>query len=55
MCIRDSVESGAGAVPHLLVPTPSGMPFTQALARELATEPWLAFACGRYELSLIHI
>ena len=43
------VESGAGAVPHLLVPTPSGMPFTQALARELATEPWLAFACGRYE------
>jgi tRNA (guanine37-N1)-methyltransferase len=25
------------------------MPFTQALARELATEPWLAFACGRYE------
>ena len=43
------VESGAGAVPRLLVPTPSGMPFTQALARELATEPWLAFACGRYE------
>jgi tRNA (guanine37-N1)-methyltransferase len=25
------------------------MPFTQALARELAAEPWLAFACGRYE------
>ena len=25
------------------------MPFTQALARELAEEPWLAFACGRYE------
>ena len=43
------VESGAGAVPRLLVPTPSGMPFTQALARELTTEPWLAFACGRYE------
>jgi tRNA (guanine37-N1)-methyltransferase len=37
------------APPRLLVPTPSGMPFTQAMARDLAAEPWLAFACGRYE------
>jgi tRNA (guanine37-N1)-methyltransferase len=37
------------AVPLLLVPSPSGVPFSQALARELATLPWLAFACGRYE------
>lgn len=43
------VSTGGGAVPRLLVPTPSGMPFTQALARNLAAEPWLAFACGRYE------
>ncbi len=43
------VATGGGAVPRLLVPTPSGMPFTQALARNLAAEPWLAFACGRYE------
>ena len=35
--------------PVLVVPSPSGRPFTQALAAELATEPWLAFACGRYE------
>jgi tRNA (guanine37-N1)-methyltransferase len=35
--------------PRLVVPTPSGRPFTQALALELAAEPWLAFACGRYE------
>ncbi|MBK6887179.1 MAG: tRNA (guanosine(37)-N1)-methyltransferase TrmD [Tetrasphaera sp.] len=35
--------------PHLLVPGPGGVPFTQALARRLAGEPWLAFACGRYE------
>ncbi len=41
--------SGEGVAPHLLVPTPSGMPFTQAMARDLAREPWLAFACGRYE------
>jgi tRNA (guanine37-N1)-methyltransferase len=37
------------AVPTLLVPSPSGVPFSQAMARELAAEPWLAFACGRYE------
>ncbi|MFD1052853.1 tRNA (guanosine(37)-N1)-methyltransferase TrmD [Terrabacter terrigena] len=35
--------------PRLVVPGPGGQPFTQALARELAREPWLAFACGRYE------
>jgi tRNA (guanine37-N1)-methyltransferase len=39
----------AGAVPRLLVPSPSGRRFDQALARELAAQPWLAFACGRYE------
>jgi len=38
-----------GEVPHLLVPGPGGVPFTQAMAHELAAEPWLAFACGRYE------
>jgi tRNA (guanine37-N1)-methyltransferase len=44
------VASGADGVrPRLVVPGPGGMPFTQALARELAEEPWLAFACGRYE------
>ena len=36
-------------MPHLVVPGPGGVPFTQALAKELATQPWLAFACGRYE------
>lgn len=38
-----------GEVPHLLVPGPGGVPFTQTMAGELATQPWLAFACGRYE------
>jgi len=33
----------------LVVPTPAGRPFTQALARELASRPRLVFACGRYE------
>lgn len=29
--------------------TPSGQPFTQAVARDLATRERLVFACGRYE------
>ncbi|MGZ5404734.1 MAG: tRNA (guanosine(37)-N1)-methyltransferase TrmD [Nocardioides sp.] len=33
----------------LVVPTPSGEPFDQALARDLATRDHLVFACGRYE------
>ncbi|WP_347343581.1 tRNA (guanosine(37)-N1)-methyltransferase TrmD [Jatrophihabitans telluris] len=35
--------------PRLIVPTPTGRPFTQAVAAELAATPWLLFACGRYE------
>jgi len=38
-----------GTLPRLIVPTPAGRPFTQEMAREYATLPWLAFACGRYE------
>lgn len=37
------------ARPILVVPSPSGYLFTQAMAAELATAPTLAFACGRYE------
>jgi len=33
----------------LLVPSPAGEQFTQRLARELAEEAHLVFACGRYE------
>jgi tRNA (guanine37-N1)-methyltransferase len=33
----------------LVVPTPSGVPFTQAVAEELAGRQHLVFACGRYE------
>jgi tRNA (guanine37-N1)-methyltransferase len=35
--------------PRLLIPSPAGRALTQPLAHELATEPWLVFACGRYE------
>ena len=45
----DGAGQHAGSRPRLIVPGPGGVPFTQALARELADEQWLAFACGRYE------
>jgi tRNA (guanine37-N1)-methyltransferase len=34
---------------RLVVPTPSGVPFSQEMAAHYATEPRLVFACGRYE------
>jgi len=33
----------------IIVPTPSGEPFTQAIAEQLCGESHLLFACGRYE------
>jgi tRNA (guanine37-N1)-methyltransferase len=39
----------AGRPAHLVVPTPAGIPFTQALAARYAAQPHLVFACGRYE------
>ena len=38
-----------GSAPRLIVPTPSGVPFGQDTAAAYAAEPWLVFACGRYE------
>ncbi len=35
--------------PLILFPSPSGVPFTQRVAAQLATERWLVFGCGRYE------
>jgi len=34
---------------RLVVPTPSGMPFTQEMAVSYTAEQHLVFACGRYE------
>jgi len=35
--------------PVLIVPSPAGEQFTQAVAKELSEEEQLIFACGRYE------
>lgn len=42
-------DEGAAARPVLVIPTPSGERFTQAVAEELAAAAHLIFACGRYE------
>ena len=39
----------SGDGPLLVIPTPAGMPFGQERAAQYAAEPWLIFACGRYE------
>ncbi|MEU6114882.1 tRNA (guanosine(37)-N1)-methyltransferase TrmD [Streptomyces sp. NPDC047117] len=44
------IASGEGEdKPVLVVPTPSGRPFTQQLAVELSEKPWLVFTPARYE------
>ena len=51
-CLDTLVPEPAGeldAGPRLLVFTPSGRRFDQALADELAAEQHLILACGRYE------
>ncbi|RCG31057.1 tRNA (guanosine(37)-N1)-methyltransferase TrmD [Sphaerisporangium album] len=45
----DAIAGAATAPPRLIVPTPSGRPFTQEVALEYAKEPWLLFAPARYE------
>jgi tRNA (guanine37-N1)-methyltransferase len=45
----DAVVAADPRPPRLVVPTPAGRPFTQALARAYAQEQRLVFACGRYE------
>jgi tRNA (guanine37-N1)-methyltransferase len=46
----DPTPTSTGTRPaRLVVPSPSGTPFTQELAAEYAAERHLIFACGRYE------
>jgi tRNA (guanine37-N1)-methyltransferase len=45
----EALDALAGAASRLVVPSPAGEPFTQAVAADLAGTPALIFACGRYE------
>ncbi len=46
--LADGYEAGSRE-PALIVPTPSGRPFTQELAVHLSERPWLIFTPARYE------
>ncbi|MGW9114026.1 tRNA (guanosine(37)-N1)-methyltransferase TrmD [Microbacterium sp. NPDC055683] len=45
----ETLDAVLGDDAVLLVPSPAGERFTQRMARELAEESQLVFACGRYE------
>ncbi|MFH8587581.1 tRNA (guanosine(37)-N1)-methyltransferase TrmD [Streptomyces celluloflavus] len=45
----DEILASGDGTPVLVVPTPSGEPFTQQLAVELSAKPWLVFTPARYE------
>jgi len=45
----EALDATLTAETVVIVPTPAGVPFTQAAARELAQEKHLVFTCGRYE------
>jgi tRNA (guanine37-N1)-methyltransferase len=47
--LADTGSAEPAAPARLVVPTPSGTPFTQELAAAYAQEAHLVFACGRYE------
>ncbi len=47
--IFEAVEKLAGQQTRVILTTPAGRPFNQAIARELAQLPHLLFICGSYE------
>lgn len=46
---EEDTPSVGSTKPVLIVPTPAGKPFTQAMARSWSQEDHIVFACGRYE------
>ena len=47
--VFEGVESLGEGPKRVILLSPAGRRFDQALARELAAEPWLVLICGRYE------
>lgn len=47
--VFEAVEALAGERTRVLMMAPTGRPFTQAIARDLAVEEHLLFLCGSYE------
>jgi tRNA (guanine37-N1)-methyltransferase len=47
--VTDNADSAEPLGPHIILTSPQGRPFTQAVARELAEKQHVVFICGRYE------
>ena len=47
--VLDNIRASSTSKPLLIIPTPSGYRFDQAMAGELSTSEHLVIACGRYE------
>jgi tRNA (guanine37-N1)-methyltransferase len=47
--VFEAVESLGGGPKRVILLSPAGRAFDQAMARELAAEEWLVLVCGRYE------
>lgn len=47
--LDELLGSDPARTPRLVIPSPSGRRFTQAVAAEYAADDWLVMACGRYE------
>jgi tRNA (guanine37-N1)-methyltransferase len=45
----DALDDFTSTDTILIIPTPSGKPFTQSMAQELSGAKHIVFACGRYE------
>jgi tRNA (guanine37-N1)-methyltransferase len=45
----DALDEFTSTDTILIIPTPSGKPFTQSMAQELSGAKHIVFACGRYE------
>jgi tRNA (guanine37-N1)-methyltransferase len=45
----DALDEFTSTDTILIIPTPSGKPFTQSMAQELSQAKHIVFACGRYE------
>lgn len=45
----DAITAGRAEPTEIILMSPQGQPFTQAVAWELAEKPYLLFICGRYE------
>jgi tRNA (guanine37-N1)-methyltransferase len=47
--VFEAVEALGPGPKRIVLMSPSGRRFTQAMARQLSAEPWLVLVCGRYE------